>query len=110
MPTAAGKSTSPTARRSKASRTGTRATSESSDGLLGFCRMWGGAAEQREFGSIYPMWYGEPAVRDRAAAVRKLRSLAERNYAPAQFALAMAFFDGDGVRRDYRQAYQYALA
>jgi hypothetical protein len=72
--------------------------------------MWGGVGEQAEFGSVYPLWYGDSAVRDRAAAVKKLRSLAERNYAPAQFALAMAYFDGDGVRRDYQQAYQHALA
>ena len=72
--------------------------------------MWGSADDQREFGAIYPLWYGEPAVRDRAGAVKKLRSLAERKYAPAQFALAMAYFDGDGVRRDYQQAYQYANA
>src|SRR5688572_10594873 len=72
--------------------------------------MWGSADDQREFGAIYPLWYGEPAIRDRGTAVRKLRSLAERNYAPAQFALAMAYFDGDGVRRDYTHAYHYAMA
>jgi hypothetical protein len=72
--------------------------------------MWGSDDDHREFGKIYPMWYGDAAVRDRRAAVAKLRSQAERNYAPAQFALAMAYFDGDGVRRDYQQAYQYAVA
>ena len=72
--------------------------------------MWGNADDRREFGGIYPLWYGDPAVRDRAAAVKRLRALADRNYAPAQFALAMAYFDGDGVRRDYAQAYHYALA
>lgn len=72
--------------------------------------MWGGPGEQAEFGSVYPLWYGDPAVRDRTAAVAKLRALADRHYAPAQFALAMAYFDGEGVRRDYAQAYHYARA
>ena len=72
--------------------------------------MWGGDTEQREFGRLYPLWYGDPGVRDRTAAVQQLSGLAARSYAPAQYALAMAYFDGDGVRRDYPQAYALALA
>jgi hypothetical protein len=72
--------------------------------------MWGTEAEQREFGAIHALWYGGESARDRRGAVKRLASLAERGYAPAQFALAMAYFDGEGVARDYQQSYRLALA
>ena len=72
--------------------------------------MWGSEADRLQFGGIYPLWYGDAAVRSRPAAVARLTALADKGYAPAQYALAMAYFDGDGVRRDYKRAYRLALA
>lgn len=72
--------------------------------------MWGSAEDRREFGQIYPLWHGDPAVRDRRAAVVRLKRMADRGYAPAQFALAMACYDGEGVRRDYVTAFAHMMA
>lgn len=73
--------------------------------------MWGSDTDKREFGAIFSLWYAEDqAVRDRKAAVARLRPLADRGYAPAQFALAQAYFDGHGVRRDYSLGYRHCLA
>lgn len=72
--------------------------------------MWGSESERRAFGEIWPLWYGEAAVRDRRRAVRRLRLLADQGYAPAQFALGWAYFDGDGVRRDYTKSFEYFMA
>lgn len=67
--------------------------------------MWGSEAEQRAFGETYPLWYGPEAVRDRRKAVAAFRSLADKAYAPAVCALGRAYFDGEGVRRDYRESF-----
>jgi hypothetical protein len=72
--------------------------------------MWGSDEDRREFGRIYPLWHGDPAVRNRKAAVQRLTGLADRGYAPAQFALAMAYYDGEGVRRDYQKSFAHMMA
>ena len=72
--------------------------------------MWGDDSEQRAFGEIWPLWHGAPGVRDRRLAVKRLRKLADQGYAPAQFALGWAYFDGDGVRRDYAKSFEYCRA
>lgn len=72
--------------------------------------MWGSDEEKKAFSEIYPLWHGEPDVRSRLKAVKKLRPLAEKGYAPAQFALAWALFDGDSVRRDYLRAFEFFIA
>ncbi len=71
--------------------------------------MWGNDAERREFGKIWPLWH-DARRRDRGRAVQRLRELADQGYAPAQYALGWAYFDGDGVRRDYVKAFDYILA
>ena len=72
--------------------------------------MWGSQLEQIAFGELWPLWNGEARVRNRRRAVKLLEPLAYKGYAPAQFALGWAYFDGDGVRRDYAKAYEYFLA
>ncbi len=72
--------------------------------------MWGGEAEQRAFGEIWPLWHGPPEIRDHRRAVRRLKKLTDAGHAPARFALGWAYFDGDGVRRDYAKAFEYFLA
>ena len=72
--------------------------------------MWGNVSEQRAFGEIWPLWYGDPGVRNRRLAVEKLRPIADQGYAPAQLALGVAYLDGDGVRRDYVKSFQYCMA
>lgn len=72
--------------------------------------MWGNESEKRAFGGIWPLWYGEPGVRDRRRAVQQLRTLADLGYAPAQFALGWAYFDGDGVRREYTKSFENFMA
>lgn len=73
--------------------------------------MWGSNVDKKEFGAILPLWYAEDhALRDRKTAAGHLRTLAERGYAPGQFALAMAYFDGEGLRRDYSLCFRYCLA
>ena len=71
--------------------------------------MWGDNKDQQQFGSVWPLWHGDAATQRRQEAVKLLRQLAERGYAPAQFALAMAYFDGQGVRRDYTKAFEMFL-
>jgi hypothetical protein len=73
--------------------------------------MWGSDADKLEFGAIFPLWYAQDhAVRDGKAAVVRLRVLAARGYAPGLFALTMAYFDGQNVRRDYSLCYRSCLA
>lgn len=72
--------------------------------------MWGSHDERRAFGRLWPSWYGPTETRNRRRAVQALRPLADAGYAPAQFALAQALFDGGGVRRDYVQAFEHFRA
>ena len=72
--------------------------------------MWGNETERRAFGEIWTLWHGGSEVRDRRRAVQRLRPLADQGYAPAQFPLGWACFDGDGVRRDYAKSFAYCLA
>lgn len=73
--------------------------------------MWGTDADRREFGAIWPLWGAEDhSARDRKSAVKHLRTLADRGYAPGQCGLAMAYFDGAGVRRDYPLCFRHFLA
>lgn len=73
--------------------------------------MWGNDADKHEFGALCPLWYAEDhSARDRKKAVKRFIPLVNRGYAPAQCALAMAYFDGAGVRRDYPLCYRHFLA
>lgn len=67
--------------------------------------MWGSEADQRVFGELYPLWYGPESVRDRRKAVDGFRTLADKAYAPAVYALGQAYFDGEGVRRNYPESF-----
>ena len=71
--------------------------------------MWGTIGQRTAFGELWPLWYGPPEARDRRLAAAKLRTLADQGYAPAQFGLGLAYFDGDGVRRDYVRSFQFCL-
>ena len=72
--------------------------------------MWGTGDQRQAFGAIYPLWYGGPNVRDRQAAIAALSALSGQGYAPAQYALGMAYYDGESVRRDYRLAFANLMA
>lgn len=73
--------------------------------------MWGSDADKRGFGTIWPLWYAEDhAARDRRAAVKRVRALADRDYAPGHFGLAAAYRDGAGVRRDDALSLRHFLA
>jgi hypothetical protein len=72
--------------------------------------MWGSESDQVTFGAIWPFWYAELGLRNRRRAVQLLRPLAGQGYAPAQFALGWAYFDGDGVRKDYVQSFKHFMA
>ena len=72
--------------------------------------LWGSESERQAFGQIWPLWYGDHGVRDHAAAVTRLKQLADQGYAPAQFVLGLAHYDGDGVRRDYAKSFDYFSA
>lgn len=67
--------------------------------------MWGSEDQRRAFAAVLPLWHGGDATRDRKRAAGELRTLADAGYAPAQFGLGMAHFDGEGVRRDYTTAF-----
>lgn len=71
--------------------------------------MWGTEEEKQQFGKIWPLSYGDEATRDYKLAAKRLLALTEQGYAPAQFALAMAYFDGKGVRRNYAECFRYCL-
>jgi hypothetical protein len=62
-----------------------------------------------EFGRIWKYWYNDPADCDYRRAVAMLRELAETGYAPATYALGMAYYDGKGVRRNYQEAFEKLL-
>lgn len=68
--------------------------------------MWGSESEQHAFGRLLPLWYGKENVRDRRQAVAGLTALADRRYAPAFYGLGEAYFDGEGVRRNYHEAFR----
>jgi TPR repeat protein len=72
--------------------------------------MWGTDEQRLAFGAIYRLWHGEPDVRDRGAAVKALTALVDQGYAPAQYALGMAYYDGEGVGRDDQKAFVNLLA
>jgi len=67
--------------------------------------MWGSDAEQREFGRLWTLWYGNGADRDRAAAIAEFRRLAAQGYAPAAFALGDALQAGESVPHDMIAAF-----
>jgi uncharacterized protein len=69
--------------------------------------MWGDDSEQRAFGDIWTLWYGSPGVRDRHLTVKRPRKLADRGYAPAEYALGWAYFVGEGVRLDYGKSSEH---
>lgn len=71
--------------------------------------MWGSEADERAFGALWRLWNGTREERDRRGAVQGLTVLAEAGYAPAQHALGMACFDGEGVRRDYEAAFHWFM-
>jgi TPR repeat protein len=62
-----------------------------------------------EFGRIWKYWYGDPADRDHRKAVTMLRELAGTGYAPATYALGMAYYDGKGTRRNFQEAFDLLL-
>jgi hypothetical protein len=62
-----------------------------------------------EFGRIWKVWYGDPIDRDYRKAVTKLRELAVTGYAPATYALGMAYYDGKGTRKNYQEAFELLL-
>ncbi len=70
---------------------------------------WGNLEQQSIFGKIWPLWNGDSAIRNRPHAVKKLIRLAEQGYAPAQYSTGMAYYDGDGVRRDYTKAFKFFM-
>lgn len=72
--------------------------------------MWGKEAQKHTFGEIWPLWYREQGLRNRRGAVKRLKPLSDQGYAPAQFSLGLAYFDGDGVRRNYAKAFEWFLA
>ncbi|MFZ0790069.1 MAG: tetratricopeptide repeat protein [Chromatiaceae bacterium] len=72
--------------------------------------MEGNESERRAFGGLWPLRHGGSDVRDRRRAVQRLRPHADQGYASAQVALGWAWFDGDGVRRDYATSFEYCLA
>ncbi len=68
--------------------------------------MWGDAPQQRAFAAIYPLWYGAPGERNKNRAVQRLRPLADQGYAPALVAVGWAYFNAEGVRRDYAKSFR----
>lgn len=73
--------------------------------------MWGTEADRRDFGALWPLWFADDhSARDRKQAVKHLRALSDRDYAPGQCGLGMAHFDGAGVRRDYHLSFRHFLA
>lgn len=61
---------------------------------------------EREFGRVYALWNGPSARRDYRRAVALLRPLSDGGFAPATFALAMAYYDGHGVRKDLEETFR----
>ncbi len=68
--------------------------------------MWGDASQQSAFAAIYPLWYGAPEERNKHRAVQRLLPLADQGYAPALFAVGWAYFNAEGVRRDYVKSFR----
>ena len=62
-----------------------------------------------EFGRIWKYWYGDPADRDYRRSIPMLRRLVDSGYAPASYALGMAYYDGKGVRKNYQESYRHLL-
>lgn len=54
--------------------------------------MWKSEEGQHEFGSIWPLWHGDPDVRNRRQAVRRLSNLAEEGFAPRLRNMVGAFY------------------
>lgn len=70
--------------------------------------MWGSREQQQAFGRFFPLWFGPSDGQARRAVVLGVRPLAEDGYAPAQFTLALAHMDAQGVRRDYAESFRWA--
>ncbi len=67
--------------------------------------MWGTKEQDRKFGSIWKFWYGPKEDRDRSKAVKFLKPLADGGHIPSVCCLGEAYFNGEGVRRNYKAAF-----
>lgn len=68
--------------------------------------MWGSEQEKKEFGILYPLFYGSQEERNYAKAIKVIKKLAGKGYVPAICALGIAYFDHLGVRRNYQEAFR----
>jgi TPR repeat protein len=64
--------------------------------------MWGSDQQKREFGLLYPLFHGSQEERNYAKAIKVIKKCAETGYVPALCALGYAYFDGKGVRKDFK--------
>lgn len=71
--------------------------------------MWGTAEEKKAFAALYPFFYGSQEVRDAGKGIRTIKKLAEQGYVPGICELGIAYFDHQGVRRDYGESFRQYL-
>jgi TPR repeat protein len=71
--------------------------------------MWGTDQEKKDFGMLYPLFYGNQEERNCAKAIKAVKRLSGNGYVPAICQLGIAYFDHLGVHRDYSEAFQLYL-
>jgi Sel1 repeat len=59
----------------------------------------------KRFGALWKYWYGGEGKRDYGKALEPPREFAALGYSPAIHTLAVAYYDGKGVRQDYEKAF-----
>lgn len=69
--------------------------------------MWGSEAEKAAFAGLYPLFYGSQEERNYSKGIKKIKKLAQSGYTPAICALGIAYFDHQGVRKDYKMSFKY---
>jgi hypothetical protein len=73
--------------------------------------MWGTDQEKKDFGMLYPLFYGgSQEERNYAKGIKVVKRLAGNGYVPALCQLGIAYFDHLGVRRNYNEAFRLYLA
>ena len=71
--------------------------------------MWGSETEKKEFGALFPLFYGSREERNYGKGIKSVKKLAAGGYVPAVCQLGIAYFDHLGVHRNYSEAFRFYM-
>ena len=75
----------------------------------GVDRMWGSETEKKEYGALFPLFYGSQEERNYAKGIKAIKKLAAGGYVPAICELGIAYYDHLGVHRNYSESFRFYM-